>query len=152
MGAAGNSGSMLERNVTAEVRMSKRIVLIKDAPIPVGPYSQGVQMDGWVWTSGQLGLDPATGSLIGPDAVTQANQALHNIEVILRSAGSALNQVVRVTVFLTDMDDLSAVDAVYANYFPKDFPARSCVEVSRLPLGARIEIDAVARVNRLASR
>lgn len=132
--------------------MSKRIVLIKDAPTPVGSCSQGVVIDGWIWTSGQLGVDPAGGNLAGPDAVTQANQALHNIEAILRSGGSSLNQVVRVTVYLTNMDDLPAVNAVYANYFAKDFPARSCVEVSRLPLGAQVEIDAVARVNRLASR
>lgn len=132
--------------------MTKRIVLIKDAPTPVGPYSQGVIMDGWVWTSGQVGLNPATGELVGPDVATQANQALHNIEAILRAAGSSLNQVVRVTVFLTNMDDFSAVNAVYANYFATDFPARSCVEVARLPLDALVEIDAMARVNRLASR
>ncbi|NMF89561.1 RidA family protein [Aromatoleum petrolei] len=132
--------------------MSKRIVLINGAPTPVGPCSQGVVMDGWVWTSGQVGLNPATGELVGPDVATQANQALHNIEAILRAAGSGLNQVVRVTVFLTNMDDFPAVNAVYANYFATDFPARSCVEVSRLPRGALVEIDAMARVNRLASR
>ena len=132
--------------------MSKRIVLIDGAPPPVGPCSQGVVTDGWLWTSGQLGVDPATGALVGPDAVTQANQALHNIEAILRAGGSSLNQVVRVTVFLTDIDDLAAINAIYVNYFPKNFPARSCVEVSRLPLGALVEIDALARVNRLASR
>lgn len=132
--------------------MSKRIVLIDGAPPPVGPCSQGVVTDGWLWTSGQIGVDAATGNLAGPDAVTQANRALHNIEAILRAGGSSLNEVVRVTVFLTDIDDLAAINAIYVNYFPKNFPARSCVEVSRLPLGALVEIDALARVNRLASR
>ncbi|BAL25624.1 RidA family protein [Azoarcus sp. KH32C] len=131
--------------------MSKTIILIKDAPAPVGPYSQGVVMDGWVWTSGQVGLDPATGAMAGSDVAIQANQALRNIEAILRQGGSSLAQVVRVTVYLTNMDDFSAVNAVYANYFPNNFPARSCVEVSRLPLGALIEIDAMARSTRLPS-
>jgi 2-iminobutanoate/2-iminopropanoate deaminase len=131
--------------------MSKTIILIKDAPAPVGPYSQGVVMDGWIWTSGQVGLDPATGAMAGSDVVIQADQALRNIEAILRQGGSSLAQVVRVTVYLTNMDDFSAVNAVYSNYFPNNFPARSCVEVSRLPLGALVEIDAMARSTRLPS-
>jgi len=131
--------------------MRRTIILIKDAPEPVGPYSQGVVMDGWIWTSGQVGLDPASGSMAGSDVAIQADQALRNIEAILRAGGSGLDQVVRVTVFLTNMDDFSVVNAVYANYFPTNFPARSCVEVSRLPLGALVEIDAMARVTRLPS-
>ncbi|HJV24202.1 MAG TPA: Rid family detoxifying hydrolase [Aromatoleum sp.] len=131
--------------------MSKTIILIKDAPAPVGPYSQGIVMDGWIWTSGQVGVDPATGAMVGADAVVQADQALRNIEAILRQGGSSLAQVVRVTLYLTNMDDFSAVNAIYRNYFPNNFPARSCVEVSRLPLGALVEIDAVARSTRLPS-
>ena len=126
--------------------MSKQIVRVDEAPRPVGPYSQGVVMDGWLWTSGQVALDPASGAMVGTDAATQADRALRNLDAILRAGGSGLEQVVRVTVYLTDMNDFSAVNAVYARYFPKDFPARSCVEVSRLPLGARVEIDAMARV------
>jgi 2-iminobutanoate/2-iminopropanoate deaminase len=125
--------------------MGKDIVFSNEAPSPVGPYSQGVTMDGWIWTSGQVALDPASGSMVGLDAATQADQALRNIESILRAGGSSLDQVVRVTVFLTSMNDFAAVNAVYARYFPSAYPARSCVEVARLPLGALVEIDAMAR-------
>ncbi len=129
-----------------EVEMSKRIVTTSQAPAAVGPYSQGVVLDGWVWTCGQVALDPATGAMVGSDAATQADRALRNIEAILQAAGSSLDRVVRATVYLTNMDDFGAVNEVYARYFPKAFPARACVEVSRLPLGALVEIDAIARV------
>ena len=84
--------------------------------------------------------------MVGADAASQADQALRNIDAILKTAGSSLAKVVRTTVFLTNMDDFSAVNEVYARYFPSAFPARSCVEVSRLPLGALVEIDAVAKI------
>lgn len=126
--------------------MSKTIVRTDEAPAPVGPYSQGVVLDGWIWTSGQVALDPSTGKIVGRDAATQADRALSNIEAILKAGGSSLGQVVRATVYLTNMDDFAAVNAVYARYFPSAFPARSCVEVSRLPLGALVEIDVIARV------
>ena len=126
--------------------MSKTIVGCNGAPSPQGPYSQGVILDGWIWTSGQVALDPKSGSMVGSDVAAQADRALRNIEVILRAGGSSLDRVVRVTVYLTSMDDFDAVNAVYARYFPTAFPARSCVEVSRLPLGALVEIDAVAKV------
>jgi len=126
--------------------MEKVIIQTSDAPSAVGPHSQGVVLDGWMWTSGQVALDPATGKMVGSDAASQANQALRNIDAILRSAGSSLSKVVRTTVFLTSMDDFSAVNEVYARYFPKAFPVRSCVQVARLPLGALVEIDAVARI------
>jgi 2-iminobutanoate/2-iminopropanoate deaminase len=126
--------------------MEKAIITTNQAPSAVGPYSQGVVLDGWMWTSGQVALDPTTGSMVGADAASQADQALRNIDAILKTAGSALAKVVRTTVFLTNMDDFSAVNEVYARYFPNAFPARSCVEVSRLPLGALVEIDAVAKI------
>jgi 2-iminobutanoate/2-iminopropanoate deaminase len=126
--------------------MSKLIVKTGRAPSPVGPYSQAVSLDGWIWTSGQVALDPATGKLVGSDAAAQADQTLRNIAAILKAGGSALEQVVRATVYLTNMDDFASVNAVYARYFPNAFPARVCVEVSRLPLGALVEIDALARV------
>lgn len=126
--------------------MNKTIVRNDEAPAPVGPYSQGVVLDGWIWTSGQVALDPATGKIVGRDAAAQADRALSNIEAILQAGGSGLGQVVRATVYLTNMDDFAAVNAVYARYFPSAFPARSCVEVSRLPLGALVEIDVIARV------
>jgi 2-iminobutanoate/2-iminopropanoate deaminase len=131
---------------TKEMSMEKTIVMCNEAPSPVGPYSQGVILDGWIWTSGQVALDPKSATMTGADASEQADRALRNIEAILSAAGSSLEQVVRVTVYLTNMDDFAAVNKVYARYFPAACPARSCVEVSRLPLGARVEIDALAKV------
>jgi 2-iminobutanoate/2-iminopropanoate deaminase len=127
--------------------MEKIVVSCNEAPSPVGPYSQGVILDGWVWTSGQVALEPHSGALTGADAAAQADRALQNIEAILAAAGSSLDRVVRVTVYLTDMNDFASVNKVYARYFPAAFPARSCVEVSRLPLGALVEIDALAKVS-----
>jgi 2-iminobutanoate/2-iminopropanoate deaminase len=127
--------------------MEKTIVRCNEAPSPVGPYSQGVILDGWVWTSGQVALDPQSASMTGADAAAQADRALRNIEAILAAAGSSLEGVVRVTVYLTDMNDFAAVNKVYARYFPSAHPARSCVEVARLPLGALVEIDALAKVS-----
>jgi len=126
--------------------MSKTIVATEQAPAAVGPYSQGVVLDGWVWTAGQVALDPATGKMVGSDAATQADRALRNVEAILQAAGSGLDRVVRATLYLTNMDDFAAVNEVYAGYFRDAPPARACVEVSRLPLGALVEIDAIARV------
>ena len=126
---------------------ARSIITTERAPAAVGPYSQGVVVDGWVWTCGQVALDPATGTLVGSDAATQADRALRNVEAILQAAGSSLDRVVRATVYLTDMDDFAAVNEVYAGYFSDSPPARACVEVSRLPLGALVEIDAVARVD-----
>lgn len=124
----------------------KRVIKTSQAPAAVGPYSQGVIVDGWIWTSGQVALDPTSGSLVGSDAATQADRALKNVQAILEAAGSGLDRVVRATIYLTNMDDFAAVNKVYASYFPEPFPARACVEVSRLPLGALVEIDAIARV------
>ena len=128
--------------------MSKTIVATDLAPAAVGPYSQGVAVDGWVWTCGQIALDPASGEIVGEDAAAQADRALRNLEAILQAAGSDLARVVRTTVYLVSMDDFAAVNEVYARFFPEACPARSCVEVSRLPKGALVEIDAVARLQR----
>ena len=126
--------------------MRRTIVETQGAPTPVGPYSQGVILDGWLWTSGQVALDPSTGQVVGRDAAAQADRTLQNIRAILEAGGSGLDHVVRATVYLTNMDDFAAVNAVYARYFPSAFPARVCVEVSRLPLGALVEIDVTARI------
>jgi 2-iminobutanoate/2-iminopropanoate deaminase len=127
--------------------MDKSIVKCNEAPLPVGPYSQGVTLDGWIWTSGQVALDPRSGAIDGANAAAQADRALRNIEAILAAAGAGLEHVVRVTVYLTSMDDFAAVNQVYSRYFPGAHPARSCVEVARLPLGALVEIDATAKVS-----
>ena len=126
--------------------MSRTIVSPDTAPAAVGPYSQGVVDDGWIWTCGQIALDPEIGEMIGSDAATQAERALRNLDAVLCAAGSGLDRVVRVTLYLTSMDDFAAVNEVYAKFFGEAPPARSCVEVSRLPKGALVEIDAVGRV------
>ena len=126
--------------------MNRTVVSTDDAPAAVGPYSQGIVLDGWVWTAGQVALDPATKKLVGSDAPAQAERALRNVEAILQAAGSGLDRAVKVTVYLKDMDDFAAVNEVYAAFFGESPPARACVEVARLPLGALVEIDAVARV------
>jgi len=126
--------------------MKKKIVVTDRAPGAVGPYSQGVALDGWLWTCGQIGLDPETGEMVGTDAPTQADRVLRNLDAVLKAGGSSLDRVVRTTVYLTSMDDFAAVNEVYARYFVAEPPARACVEVSRLPLGALVEIDAIARV------
>jgi 2-iminobutanoate/2-iminopropanoate deaminase len=127
--------------------MSRRNVVTDKAPAAVGPYSQGVIAAGWVFTAGQVALDPATGEIVGADAATQAERALRNVAAILDAAGSGLDHVVRTTVYLTDMDDFAAVNKVYATFFREPFPARACVQVSRLPVGALVEVDAVATVD-----
>jgi 2-iminobutanoate/2-iminopropanoate deaminase len=134
-----------ESDPRGEDEMSKTIVATDQAPGAVGPYSQGVVSDGWVYTAGQVALDPETGELVGSDAASQADRALRNIAAILTAAGSSLDRVVRATVYLVDMDDFAAVNEVYAGYFGEEPPARACVEVSRLPVGARVEIDVIAK-------
>ena len=125
--------------------MTRKLNSTDQAPGAVGPYSQGVLVDGWLWTCGQIGLDPATGEMVGEDAATQAEQVLRNLQAVLAAGGCAMDQVVRTTVYLTSMDDFAAVNEVYAGFFSSGPPARSCVEVRGLPKGALIEIDAVAR-------
>jgi 2-iminobutanoate/2-iminopropanoate deaminase len=118
------------------------------APKAVGPYSQAIRADGgqWVFTAGQLGIDPATGRLA--DTVeAQTRQALENLKAVLSAAGSGLDHVVKTTLFLTSMGDFKAVNEVYATYFDREPPARSCVEVAALPLGGRVEVEAIAAVH-----
>jgi 2-iminobutanoate/2-iminopropanoate deaminase len=114
------------------------------AAAAVGPYSQAVRSGEWIWVSGQLGLDPRSGELIEGGVEEQARQALVNLRAILQAAGSGLDRVVKATVYLVEMAEFEAVNRVYAEFFAEDPPARVCVEVSGLPKGGRVEIDAVA--------
>ncbi len=114
------------------------------APAAVGPYAQAVKVGGLVFCSGQLGLDPATGQFAATDTAGQARQVLRNLATVLTAAGSSLAQVVKVTVFLTDLNDFVALNAEYAAAFGEHKPARSTVEVSRLPKDARVEIECIA--------
>jgi 2-iminobutanoate/2-iminopropanoate deaminase len=124
--------------------MSKEIISTENAPAAVGPYSQAVRIGNLVYTAGQVALDPALGKLVGDDAPAQAEQALRNLAAILEAAGTSLENVVKTTVFLNSMDDYKVVNEVYGRFFSKNPPARSAVEVARLPLGALVEIEAVA--------
>lgn len=121
-------------------------VSTSDAPAAIGPYSQGVKAAGLLWCSGQLGLVPATGQFPSADTAEQAEQCLRNLDAICRAAGSSLAKAVRCTVYLTDLADFAAVNAVYARWFAEPFPARATVQVTALPKNARIEIDAVVEL------
>ncbi len=124
--------------------MSKQIVVTENAPAAVGPYSQGVRVGDLVYTAGQLGLVPGTKEFAGPDVEAQTRQALENVKGVLEAADSCLEHVVKVTVFLQDMGEFSRMNGVYAEFFPAKPPARSAVEVAALPLGGRVEIEAIA--------
>lgn len=124
--------------------MSKEIVSTDKAPAAVGPYSQAVHTGNLVYTAGQVALDPATGKMVEGGIQAQVEQALNNLQAVLEAAGSSLDQVIKTTVFLQNMDDFGAMNEVYARFFGGSPPARSAVEVARLPLGALVEIEAVA--------
>ncbi len=116
------------------------------APKAIGPYSQAVQSGDLIYTAGQLGLHPQTGEMVAGGIEAQTQQALENLRAILDAAGSGLSQVIKTTVFLKNMNDFAAMNAVYASFFPAEPPARSAVEVARLPKDALVEVEAVARV------
>ena len=124
--------------------MQKTIISTEKAPAAVGPYSQGVQGGGLVFTAGQLGLVPGTKEFAGTDIESQTRQALENLQAVLEAAGSCLKHVLKTTVFLIDMGEFPRMNAVYAEFFAADPPARSAVQVAALPLGGRVEIEAVA--------
>ena len=124
--------------------MQKKINTDK-APGALGPYSQAVEIDQLVYTSGQLGIDPATGELAdGVEA--QAKQALENVKAILAEAGLEMSSIIKTLVFIKDMNDFGKVNAIYAQYFTAPFPARSCVEVARLPKDVLLECEAIAEL------
>jgi 2-iminobutanoate/2-iminopropanoate deaminase len=124
--------------------MTTRAITTDQAPAAIGPYSQGIYAPPFVFVSGQLGLDPATGELAGPDLASQARQALENLKQILAAGGCSLNDVVAVDVFLTDMGKFLEFNDIYASYFSDHRPARAAIEVSALPKGGCVEIKCVA--------
>ena len=126
--------------------MGKKIVHTDHAPAAVGPYSQAVVVGNLVYTAGQIALVPATGKMLDGDVAAQAEQVLQNLTAVLTAAGSSLDNVVKTTVFLNDMKDFATVNGVYAQFFGQNPPARSAVQVAALPLGALVEIEAVALV------
>ena len=123
----------------------KKIVATENAPKAVGPYSQAVWAGDFLFCSGQLGLNPATGALAGEDVASQADQALKNVKALLESQGLTPANVVKTTVFLTDMANFKAVNELYAKVFDSEPPARSCVAVAALPLGGLVEVEVIAK-------
>ena len=124
--------------------MNRQIIATDKAPAAVGPYSQGVRVGDFIFTAGQLGLVPGTKEFAGPDIEAQTRQALENLKAVLEAGGSGLEHVVKTTVFLADMGEFSRLNAVYTEFFPESPPARSAVQAAALPLGGRVEIEAVA--------
>ena len=122
----------------------REVVSTKDAPQAIGPYSQAIKANGFVFTSGQIGIDPATQQVVAGDVAVQTDRVLRNLSEILEAAGSGLGKVVRSTVFLKSMNDFAAMNQVYGQYFSSDAPARSTVEVARLPKDVLVEIDVIA--------
>ena len=124
--------------------MSKEIVFTEKAPRPIGPYSQAVVAGGFIFGSGQIPIDPATGEIVEGDIEVQTRRVLENIKAVLEAAGSSLDKVVFVTVFLSDLSDYPKFNEVYAEYFGESPPARTTVEVSRLPKGVKLEVNFIA--------
>lgn len=124
--------------------MNREIITTDHAPAAVGPYSQAVRAGDFVFTAGQIGLDPATGQLVAGGLEAQTRQVLANLSAVLAAAGTSLDNVVKTTIFLTDLSAFKTVNSIYGQYFTGAPPARSTVEVAALPLGALVEIEAVA--------
>lgn len=126
--------------------MDRQIIATENAPAAVGPYSQAVRAGTFIYTAGQLGIIPGTKDFAGPDIEAQTRQALENLKAVLEEAGSCLHHAIKTTVFMADMGEFGLMNAVYASYFPDTPPARSAVQAAALPLGGRVEIEAVALV------
>ncbi|MBQ6766244.1 MAG: RidA family protein [Paludibacteraceae bacterium] len=118
----------------------------KNAPAAIGPYSQAIKVGNLIYTSGQIPIDPATGTLVADGIKEQTRQSLLNVQAILKEAGISMSSVVKTTVFMADMNDFADMNAVYAEFFTEPYPARSAVAVKALPKGALIEIEVVAAV------
>ena len=124
--------------------MEYQVIHTEKAPKAIGPYSQAIRVGDFVFCAGQCGLDPATGKLVEGGIEAETRRTLRNLAAVLEAAGSSLSRIVKTTVFLTDIDDFQKMNAIYAEFFPSPPPARSTVQVSRLPAGAHVEIEAIA--------
>ena len=123
--------------------MNKKIITTDKAPAAIGPYSQAIEAGGFVFASGQIPVDPATGNI--PEGIeAQAKQALTNVKNLMEASGLSMENIVKTSVFIKDMNDFAKVNEVYATFFDNDFPARSCVEVARLPKDVLIEVEVIA--------
>lgn len=126
--------------------MTKEVISTETAPKAIGPYSQAIRVGSYLFLSGQLPIDPNTGAITGDDINSQTRQVLENIKSILTCVRSSMKDIVKTTIFLKDINDFSSVNEVYQEYFDIDAPARSCVEVSRIPKDALVEIESIAVV------
>uniref|UniRef100_UPI0040282C6F RidA family protein n=1 Tax=Butyribacter sp. TaxID=2822465 RepID=UPI0040282C6F len=117
------------------------------APAAIGPYSQAIEVNGMIYTSGMIPIDPSTGELVTGSVEAQAEQAISNLEALLAASGSSIEKAVKTVVFISNMDDFGKINEVYAKHFKEPYPARSCVQVARLPKDVAIEIEAVAVKN-----
>lgn len=124
----------------------KNAIATTQAPQAIGPYSQAVSAGAWLFCSGQIGLDPATGELVAGGVDAETNRVLENLRAVLAAGGATLGDVVRTTIYLVDLGDFGRVNEIYARYFRAPFPARATVGVASLPRGARVEIDAIAMI------
>lgn len=127
--------------------MGKSILTAEQAPKPIGPYSVGVRAGDLIFTAGQIGIDPATGNVVEGGIQAETRQVLTNIKAVLAAAGLKMEAIVKTTVFLRDMNDFPAMNAIYAEFFPKDPPARSTVAVASLPKGVAVEIETIAVID-----
>ena len=142
-------GSVLLISIAVSAQgVTKKAIETKDAPKAIGPYSQAIVANGFVYTAGQIGTDPKTGSLVTGGIAEQTEQALNNLEAVLKAAGTSVDAVVKTTVFLADINDFAAMNEIYGKRFTKPYPARSTVQVARLPRDARVEIEVVALIKR----
>lgn len=123
----------------------KKVIETKNAPAPVGPYSQALEVDGTLYCSGQIPIIPETGEILTGDVVEQAKQVMKNAEAVLKEADYTWGDVIKAGIFLTDLGDFQKVNEVYASYLAEPFPARSCVQVAALPKGVNVEIEFMAR-------
>ncbi len=126
--------------------MGKEIVSTEKAPAAIGPYSQAVRANGFVFTSGVIPVDPATAKVVDGDITEQATQVFENLAAVLAAAGTSLGQAVKTTCFLVDLNDFATFNGIYASYFDSEPPARSTVQVAKLPLGVLVEVECVALV------
>jgi len=123
--------------------LNKKVISIKDAPEAIGTYSQGIQFENFIYTSGQIPLDPISGNLISGDIKEEIRQVLNNLDAVLKGGGSSLQSAVKLTVYVTDLSYFIDLNEIFSEYFVNEPPARSAIQVSALPMGARIEIEAV---------
>ncbi|MGB9662905.1 MAG: RidA family protein [Moorellaceae bacterium] len=125
----------------------KAVISTPSAPSAIGPYSQAIRVGNWVFTSGQIPLDPDTGQIVPGGAAEQTRRALENLKAVLAAAGATLRDVVKTTIYIQNMSDFNVINEIYGQYFPEEPPARSCIEASRLPRNVLVEIEAIAIVD-----